>query len=139
MGVQGPIGPSDGYSADSNGILNITSGDFQANTVVAQLQLPRGSYLVFGKVSIQISPDPFTANQTYGFVRCSLDGINYSEHEVPQATLPAGIHFALNVQSKFILAGPGTVSLSCGSNNFANTVAYSATVSAIQVGQLHLQ
>ncbi len=138
-GADGPTGPSDGYSANANFLINIDSDDLQASTGVVKLQLPTGSYLIFGKVSMLITPDPFTMSQTYGFVRCTLDGINFSEHEVPQTTLPQGIHFALNVQSAAVLSSPGTATLTCGSSNPGNTVSYGASISAVLVGQLHLQ
>jgi hypothetical protein len=136
-GVQGPMGPSDGYMADAR-LVSITADDFQANTVVTKLQLPTGSYMVFGKVTMLIGPD-ITGSIPFTFVRCTLDGIDYATHQVQPVSLPGGVLFDVHVQGAFVLSGSATVSLMCGSLNPSVTTAASGRLSAIKVGQMHIQ
>jgi hypothetical protein len=138
-GSQGPTGPSDGYSADTNSGVLIPgpNGFFPTPTVVvASLQLPAGSYLVFAKASILVPNNGMPP--TPSLIRCFLDNADFSYHSTSLGTTGPS-YFTVNVQGRFVLPSPATVSMFCNDEFPAGASAGNARISAVRVGQLHLQ
>ena len=146
-GAPGPIGPSNGYDHFGGTVGPILGVDDTAPTTVASLQLPAGSYVAFGK-------SEFSYTVFYGgppsppvpFIRCTIDGSEYSEHEFAAHTIPAPatpidvseVRWTLSVHGAFTLAAPATINMSCYSaNGTTGIVALYPRLSAIRLGQLN--
>ncbi|HEY2012186.1 MAG TPA: IPT/TIG domain-containing protein [Bryobacteraceae bacterium] len=139
-GAQGPVGPSDGYSAHNISGAFLSSGNSIGfpTTAAVSFQLPAGSYLVFAQASFYTPAETTGPPVPFSFVRCTLDGANYSQRLAPTSTTDT-LYFTLNVQGWFILPAPAAVTMFCLEQFPAGTAVFDGTISAIRVGQLHLQ
>jgi hypothetical protein len=142
-GAQGPIGPSDVYS---NSNVNRRSLPTTLAPPLATLQLPAGSYLVFGRALLDLPAD---GNTTLCFLENNDAPIAFTEFktspiyenilEVFNGANPVlgGVTTIASIQSRFTLAAPAVISLACA--DVSEGFVLSSDLDAIQVGQIHQQ
>lgn len=119
-GPAGPSGPSDAYS-DSN--LNGT-GINNPGTELVRLDLPAGSYALFGKATL--SNDDGDSQEA----QCRL-----STGEAAFTRLGGDAWQVVVVQDLLSLGSPGTVSMTCSTYDGGGS---SAKLTAIRVGAVHV-
>jgi hypothetical protein len=133
-GAPGPIGPSNAYSADTEPFINL---QFPANTTVASVAVPAGSYVVTGQMQ---AIDETSERQNVGCEMVNDVNEDHGESEVTVEPLE-GKHYngraVVMVQASGTLASPGHWLLKCsGSANKEVLRGEKAQINAVQVGAL---
>ena len=133
-GAQGPLGPSNAYSAVTEPFVNL---QFPENVTVASVAVPAGSYVVTGAMQ---AIDETSERQK---VSCELVNDVNEDHGESSVTMEPleGKHFdgqaEVTVQASSTLASPGHWLLKCsGSANKEVLRGEEAQINAVQVGSL---
>lgn len=141
-GPAGPSGPSDAYVAKPVGLQKLVNRP----TVVAQVDVPAGDYVVYAKAVVlnSVAPEPnlpVTAGCDVVGVTSTTATSGDSESTVLHDTNGSDQH-ALPLLDSFSLASSGTISLRCGASDSAGhttvgTVAGSVRLIVTRVGRIH--
>jgi hypothetical protein len=127
--VQGPAGFSDGYqqaTADDNGIPLL---DYHPVNV-AELSLPAGSYMLFGKAVL------LNADRSAKTAECHLTTGDVVVLVMGGLGSGSTDNAPVSLQDMVTLATPGTVRLHCETTD---GYAFHGKLSAIKVSQAHVQ
>jgi hypothetical protein len=114
-GVQGPPGTALATSVLNPDHVLLLGNSFFVPQVVATLNLPAGSYSLFGRV--QVESDPATGNGQGTFASCTLAAGGDNDSAIAEGgpypeTLGQAQVLTLNVLHTF--SSPGTARISCG-------------------------
>jgi hypothetical protein len=144
--LQSLIAAGLGGDVYSNSNLNLRSLSPTLTTPLATLQLPAGSYLVFGQALLSVLADD---NTTLCVLENNGDLITFTELQISPIyenilevlkganAVLGGVTTTASIQSRFTLAAPAVISLACA--DFSGGEVISADLDAIRVEQIHQQ